>query len=223
MSVARAMASFVGKSDMPPGELARRVGRGARSAVGVHGFQLGGFIVEGGKSDSDRVSPLVARLNFPNEWRFVLVIPTDSKGRHSDAERAAFEKLSPIPHAVTADLCRLTLLGMLPAIAERDFQAFSESLFEFGTKVGECFSSSQGGVYASPLAGAVVETCRRHGIRGVAQSSWGPTLVAVSDSRFHAEWLAARLRDSLATASIETMCVTANNLGARTDVLGITS
>jgi beta-RFAP synthase len=219
MSVARALAAFVGKSDLPPHELARRVGRGCRSAIGVYGFQLGGFIVEGGKSKQSIVSPLVARLSFPEDWQFVLVVPSDSLGRHGAAERDAFASLAPIQPAVTAELCRLTLLGILPAVAECDFQSFGESLIEFGAKVGECFSSIQGGVYASPLAGAVVDLCTRHGIRGVAQSSWGPTLAIVTDSRFRAEWIAARLRDGLPDGAAEILCTAANNLGAKTEVV----
>src|SRR5262245_46849368 len=182
MSVARTLAAFLGRSDMSQEQLARMVGRGARSAIGVHGFQLGGFIVEGGKTDKNAVSPLVARLNFPDDWHFLLVID-DSKGRHGAAEREAFERLAPMSPDLTATLCRLTLLGMLPAVAERNFASFNESLAEFGRRVGECFALQQGGIFTSPLAGAVLDELARHGMRGVAQSSWGPTLAAVCDSR----------------------------------------
>lgn len=219
MAVAKALSIWAGRSDMSPDELARRIGRGARSAIGVHGFNCGGFIVEGGKSDLSRISPLVARHHFPDDWHFVLVIPSDSQGRHGAAEREAFENLAPIPSAATADLCRLTMLGMLPAIAERDLQAFSEALVEFGAKVGQCFSSIQDGVYGSPLAGAVVDLCLRHGIRGVAQSSWGPSLAAVTDSRFRAEWLAARLLDSIGAEHAQLICTPANNSGAKIEVV----
>lgn len=219
MAVARSLAAVIGKSDMQPEELAQRVGRGGRSAIGVHGFQHGGLIVEGGKRDTSRVSPLVARLHFPPDWHFVLIIPQDLKGIHGPAEREAFDGLAPIPAAVTANLCHLTMLGMLPAVAERDFQAFSESLVEFGRKVGECFAAQQGGVYASPLAGAVIDILLRHGIRGIAQSSWGPTLCAVTDSRFRAEWIAARLRDSLPAPAAEILCSAANNYGANIEIV----
>ena len=219
MAVGRALAAFIGKSDMPAEELARRVGRGCRSAIGVHGFQLGGFIVEGGKTDVSQVSPLIARLNFPSDWHFVLIIPTDTKGLHGPAEHEAFDGLTSIPPSMTADLCRLTMLGMLPAIAERNFQAFSESLVEFGRKVGECFAAHQGGTYASPLAGAVVDLLLQHGIRGITQSSWGPTLAACADSRFRAEWLSARLLDSLDPAQVRITVAPANNLGARVEII----
>lgn len=219
MAVAKALSIWANRSDMAPEELAGRVGRGTRSAIGVHGFNCGGFIVEGGKTDPSRVSPLVARLNFPSDWRFVLIVPKDSKGLHGSAEREAFNGLTSIAPAVTADLCRLTLLGMLPAIAERNIQAFSESLVEFGRKVGECFAEYQGGVYASPMAGTVIDLLLRYGIRGVAQSSWGPTLCAVAESAFHAEWVAARLGDELEPSVAQILVTPANNLGARTEVV----
>jgi beta-ribofuranosylaminobenzene 5'-phosphate synthase len=219
MSVARALAAFVGRSDATPDELAGRVGRGGRSAIGVHGFQLGGFIVEGGKSESSGISPVVARLNFPDDWHFVLIIADDAQGHHGPAEAEAFDRLQSIDASVTADLCRLTLLGLLPAVADRDFAAFSAALVEFGRKVGECFAPFQGGVYSSPLAGAVLESLEGHGMRGIAQSSWGPTLAIPTDSRFRAEWLAARLTDQL-PAGTTILCTTANNLGAKVEVLG---
>jgi beta-RFAP synthase len=220
MSVARALATWIDRSDMPADELAGRVGRGARSAIGVHGFQVGGFLVDAGKRADTEIAPLVARLTFPAEWHVVLIIPKNSQGLHGAAERDAFDSLAAIPPDVTADLCRLTLLGLLPAVAERNFQAFSESLVEFGWKVGECFAAHQGGVYASPLAGAVVEGLLGHGIRGIAQSSWGPTLAAVTDSRFRAEWLAARLADTISPAQADIVCTAANNRGAKVEIVG---
>lgn len=222
MAVARALAAFVGKPEMPATELACRVGRGTRSAVGVHGFQVGGFIVEGGKKSLDQISPLIARLNFPADWHFVLITPTDSEGLHGPAEREAFEGLPPIPPAVTADLCRLTLLGILPAVAGHDFDSFSESLVEFGRKVGESFTDCQGGIYTSPLAGATIDLLHEHGIRGIAQSSWGPTLAAVVESRFRAEWIASRLSDSLSPDKARILCTPANNLGAKIEVVNRT-
>jgi beta-RFAP synthase len=219
MAVARAMAAFCGRPELPPEELARRVGRGGRSALGVHGFQRGGFLVEGGKRDASSIAPLVAALQFPAEWRFVLVIPSRSKGLHGAAERDAFEGLAPIAPEVTANLTRLTLLGMLPAIAESDFPAFSECLFEFGQKVGRCFAACQGGVFSTPFAAAVAEAIRARGLRGVAQSSWGPTICAVTSSELEARWLAARLPDSLGDLNAQLVCTPANQHGAKVEVI----
>jgi beta-RFAP synthase len=219
LSVARAISLWAGTSDATAAELARRVGRGRRSGIGVHGFHIGGFIVDGGKRERDAISPLVARLEFPAEWHFVLVIPTGTRGLHGDAEREAFAALQSVAPSVTADLCRLTLLGLLPTLADRDHDAFSECVFEFGRKVGECFARLQGGTYSHALADPVIEFLHRNGVRGVAQSSWGPTLCAVTDSRFRAEWIAARLTDMIGVGSADVVCTPANNVGARTRLL----
>jgi beta-RFAP synthase len=48
LSVAKAIAVEMGHEEWPAVELARRVGRGKRSAVGIHGFELGGLIIEAG-------------------------------------------------------------------------------------------------------------------------------------------------------------------------------
>jgi beta-RFAP synthase len=216
MAVARCLVAFLGRSDRSPAQLARSVGRGRRSAIGVHGFQMGGFVVEGGKRESDAISPLVARMHFPEDWQFVLVIG-GSKGHHGSAEREAFERLAPIGGELTAKLCQLTMLGMLPSIADHDYPAFAGALSEFGRRVGECFAAQQGGTYTSPLAGVVLDTLARYGVHGVAQSSWGPTLAAVCDSRFRAEWIAARLT-SVLPASTQIFCASPNNLGARIEV-----
>ena len=108
-------------------DLARRVGRGLRSGLGVHGFERGGFLVEAGKS-STALAPLVAHSAFPEDWRIVLVIPPHHVGLHGVPEKEAFTQLAAAPtnRDQTDALCRLTLLGMLPALQEHDVQAFGE-------------------------------------------------------------------------------------------------
>src|SRR6185369_9528121 len=45
LAVSRALAELAGEPEVPAVELARRVGRGLRSAIGIHGFEHGGFLV----------------------------------------------------------------------------------------------------------------------------------------------------------------------------------
>src|SRR5262249_35589082 len=75
LAVAKALAVACGHNDWDSVELARRAGRGPRSGVGVHGFQHGGFIVEGGKHDQSQLSPLLAHCDVPEGWRVVLALP----------------------------------------------------------------------------------------------------------------------------------------------------
>ena len=178
--------------------LARRVGRGLRSALGAHGFEQGGLLVEAGKTAANRLAPLVARMPFPEAWRLVLVLPGEGCGGeiHGDREVEAFAQLATRPaSSVRTDLlCRLVLMGILPALVEHDLEAFSEAVNEYNRQVGEAFAPVQGGIYASPRVAELVAFVRAQGVAGVGQSSWGPTVFAVVADTDHAEFLAAQLR-----------------------------
>jgi len=195
LAVARALASAAGRPDLDAVELARRVGRGERSALGVHGFAVGGFLVEAGKCASEAVAPLVARMEFPDSWRVVLARPPGPSGLHGTAERQAFEQLEDLgrSEAQTDALCRLILLNLLPALAEQDLTGFGDSLHEFNARAGESFAAIQGGRYASPRVAELVSFLRREGIRGVGQSSWGPAVFAVTEDEEQAHALVGRL------------------------------
>ena len=181
LAVAKGIAVETGH-DWPATELAARVARGERSAIGVHGFALGGLIVEGGKRPGDAVSPLVGRYAFPDDWAVVLVAPPGPADWHGGRERQAFARLSelgPGPTETNA-LCRLVLTGILPGLASADLEAFGEAVYEFNARVGDGFAPAQGGRYASPAVADLVARLRARGVRGVGQSSWGPTVFAVA-------------------------------------------
>ncbi len=196
LAVARALAVAAGLPGLGAVELASRVGRGLRSALGVHGFSGGGFLVESGKQSEQGVSPLLVRLPFPDAWRVVIALPPGEPGLHGAREREAFHELlgRPSPADTTAVLCRLVLLGMLPALIEADLDAFGEALHDFNARVGEAFAPVQGGTYAGCGVADVVTFVRRQGVRGVGQSSWGPAVFAVVGDEAQAEHLAQQLR-----------------------------
>ncbi|MBL8792332.1 MAG: beta-RFAP synthase [Planctomycetia bacterium] len=180
------------------------LGRGTRSALGIYGFLQGGFLVEAGKADDEAISPLVFCNDFPADWRIVL-IQLPATGLHGSAERQAFAQLQalPIPPAATDTLARLALLGMIPALLDRDLPAFGEALYDFNRRVGELFAPVQGGPYAHPAAAEVVAFLRSRGVHGVGQSSWGPTLFAVIEEA-RAEQLAEEIRRRLDVSVIVT-------------------
>lgn len=246
LSVARALARWVGQPHLSVEELACRVGRGARSAIGIHGFQRGGLLVDGGKrveesvaerraaaeSPSERtalaaseaahrktassIAPLLARVALPDDWRWVLCVPRRGAGLHGDAERDALERLSRTADPRSTDrLCRLALLGLLPAAVGGDFPAFSQALYEFGRCAGECFSSVQGGVYASDEIAGLVEGVRADGTVGVGQSSWGPTVFALAEDASAAAALKRRIEGRLTGGSHQVVVTRTNNEGAR--------
>ncbi len=219
LATARALAeSWNLNCDTPT--LARRVGRGLRSALGIHGFDLGGFLVEGGKRSNDSLSPLLARHAFPEQWRLLLALPGTSEGPmglNGRDEIAAFAglKTGSRARARTDALCRLVLLGMLPSLIERDLEAFGEALFEFNARAGEAFVSSQGGLYASPRIAATVAFLRDQHLRGVGQSSWGPLVFAVVGDEDRAEWTAERLRRHFEWEPSQVWVASACNRGHR--------
>ncbi|HYT87222.1 MAG TPA: beta-ribofuranosylaminobenzene 5'-phosphate synthase family protein, partial [Gemmataceae bacterium] len=215
LAVARALAVAHGL-DLDAVELARRVGRGKRSALGIYGFERGGFLVEAGKRGAEGVAPLAVRLDFPEEWRVVLVLPPWGQGLHGAAEVAALQRLLAQGWSLegTDALCRLALLGMVPALVERDAVAFGEALYDFNRRVGEAFRSVQGGTYAHPRTAEVVAFVRQQGVPGAGQSSWGPTVFAIVDGVAPAEDLARRLRERVGLDAGAVLVTGAANHGA---------
>ena len=194
MAVARAIAELVRLPRHDAEFLACRVKRGLRSALGVHGFERGGFLVEAGKTDERSISPLVARHDFPADWRILLVMPRGLTGAYGPREAESFTRLAmePPDDRTTDSLCRLVLLGMLPALTSCDLAGFGEAVYDFNRRVGEMFRMAQGGVYAHPRIEALVKSLRDAGVKGVGQSSWGPTtfaIVASDQTREVRDWL----------------------------------
>jgi beta-RFAP synthase len=180
LAVAASLHALFERPPASAAHLARSVGRGLRSAVGTYGFEQGGLIVEAGKWREDEISPLVARLELPAAWRFVLLAPRRHTGLHGPHELLAFDSLPAVPKAVTERLAAEVLLHLLPAAAAGDFDQFSDSLYRYGYTAGLCFQTAQHGAFATPDLQQLADNLRAHGIRGVGQSSWGPTLLALT-------------------------------------------
>lgn len=215
LACARTVALALGRSELAVPQLAQVVGRGLRSGIGVHGFAQGGFLVDGGKAASGQVAPLCLRHAFPEDWRVLLALPTAQRGEHGQRERDAFARLAALPIETerTDALCRLTLLGLVPALVERDLAGFAEALYEFNRKVGEMFAPWQGGIYASAWADGIVQTLRRIGACGVGQSSWGPAVFAVGAPDQTRAWQTALAR-ILSSASVQLVETRGDNCGA---------
>ena len=196
-------------------QLAASVERGERSAIGVHGFRLGGLIVEAGKGPGESLGPLVARVALPETWRFVLLRPQHPAGISGHAERQAFAQLPPVPLETTARLRDELYNNLLPAAQAGDFTGFSRSLYTYGLTAGECFAARQGGPFASSTIEQLVTIARRLGVEGVGQSSWGPTLFALLPTHLAAEDFVAELPRHATAVEINTHIAAANQQGAQ--------
>jgi len=169
-----------------------------------------------GKREGQGVAPLVARSVFPEEWRIVLIIPPWGQGLHGDGENAAFHSLvsRQFSATLTDTLCRLALLGMLPALIEHDWHVFGEVIYEFNARVGEAFKPVQKGIYADPRIAELISFIRRQGIPGAGQSSWGPTVFALADDDSRAADLASRIRNQFGLSAQAILSTRACNQGA---------
>jgi len=193
LAVAKALAAATARSDWSSIELARRVGRGERSAIGIHGFDRGGFLVEAGKRAGEEVAPLLTHVLLPPAWRVVLLRPP-APAWHGDRERAAFASAQ---GGEAAALRHLVETALLPAARTGDVAAFGDALHEFNRRAGAPFAAAQGGTYASSAIGELIADLRQHGIRGVGQSSWGPTVFAIVPDSDTALSLVLRYRSRL--------------------------
>lgn len=177
---------------------AARLGRGARSGIGIALFEGGGFVLDGGRGAGDAPPPLLARLPVPADWRVLLLLDPAASGKGGAglagaAERDAFAALPKMPPAIADALCRRVLMGVLPALAEGDLAAFGAALTEVQRAVGDHFAPAQGGRFASARVAAALGRLAALGGTGLGQSSWGPSGFAFAPDPEAAAWLRARL------------------------------
>ena len=215
LAVTAALVALAGRS-ADPVTMARMAGRGARSAVGLWTFALGGLVVEGGRRrGSDDPAPLLVRHAMPEEWRCVLAIPAADPGLSGGAEEAAFADLRPDPER-SAQIAQVVLTSLLPALVERDVTEFGAALTRLQRLVGDAFASAQGGTY-HPRAAGLVDALVRHGAAGAGQSSWGPAVYGVVGSEDEGRALARRLAPDVGDGG-RVEVVPFDNDGARAEV-----
>ena len=196
-----------------------RLGRGARSGLGIGLFADGGLVVDGGRSAAARPPPIVSRLPFPEEWRIILVLDPARQGVNGPSETAAFAALEPFAAARAAENCRLVLLQALPALVERDLKSFGAAIGELQVHIGDYFAPVQGGGrFSSPLVAAAMPVLTRAGACGIGQSSWGPTGFAFAADAARADAAVASLRADTRFAALDIRVCRGLNHGAQIDL-----
>ena len=224
LSIATALAKILDLKASTQ-ELALVMGRMKRTGVGTAIFQKGGFVVDGGRITqngvcvADKFPPLIYRQRFPEEWRFVVAVPDVNKGLASDQEKTAFSQVQPMPAEQVGKMCRLIMLKLLPAIAEKELESFGDALTQIQIITGNAFANVQGGTYSSPASAECIRHMRQLGIQGVGQSSWGPALYGVV-SKEDAKKIRAKIQTYLKkTVGGQVFIAKANNKGATIKVL----
>jgi beta-ribofuranosylaminobenzene 5'-phosphate synthase len=174
-------------------EDARLLDRGARSGVGVALFERGGLAVDAGRGPNTQTPPVVAWVDFPRDWRILLILDPRVEGAHGEEERRAFAGLPRFPSEAASEICRCTLMQILPGAAEMDIAAFGEGVARIQEILGDHFAPVQGGGrFISVPVGRIAARLRALGAHGIGQSSWGPTGFAFASDPDHAQFLARR-------------------------------
>ncbi|MFI3155714.1 MAG: GHMP kinase [Methylococcaceae bacterium] len=156
-------------------EIAAVTDRGLRSGIGIGVFERGGLVVDGGRGEKTITPPVLAHMDVPDDWRFILVFDQRGQGLHGQQEIQAFKELPPFPRQEASRLCYLLLMQGLPAVAENDIVKFGDVITQLQRSVGEHFSSAQGGVFTSPEVAAAMQWLEQQGAVAIGQTSWGPT------------------------------------------------
>lgn len=206
--------------DVDAFQLARVMGRGHRSSIGIGAFQRGGFLVDGGHfTGADTPSPIIVQRCPPADWQFVVVMPEIRPGLSGEEEDQAFVEM-PRPSATHAgQIARLLVMKMLPALEEGNIVPFGEALTEIQRLVGDTFAPVQGGRYANPISARLISYLLEHGGLAAGQSSWGPTVYGLVQGEEAALGLTDRLRGFPAEHPITTFRSRVACTGARTIVM----
>jgi beta-ribofuranosylaminobenzene 5'-phosphate synthase len=207
-----------------PWEIALVMGRCRRSGIGVEALLSGGFIVDAGhrtdRAGSERRPTIVWRRAFPAQWRFVIAVPDAVHGLSGGSEEAVFERLAPAVR-ISEEVCRLTQIGVMPALVEEEIEEFGRALTAVDRKTGEYFSDLQGGIYGNGATSRTIDALLGAGAHGAGQSSWGPAVYGLTRAS-EAERVAADVRQSLRAAgdAADVFICRGRNTGALVDVAG---
>lgn len=200
--------------------IGRIVGRGGTSGIGVAAFQQGGFIVDGGHPKSEKSKflpssasqasppPVIARYDFPEDWKILLVIPRFEDRVSGKKEVNIFQEYCPIPLPEVEELSHLLLMKMMPAVVEGDLDTFGEAL---NSIQGIGFKRIEN-MLQNPVIGKIMESLRSAGAAGAGMSSFGPTVYAVTDT--NSKGLKSAAEDVLGSIDREIILTNAQNQGA---------
>ena len=203
---------------LSPQDIAARLGRGARSGIGIATFEHGGAVLDSGPRDG-ALPALVARAPFPRGWRAILIFDPSAEGLAGTGEIEAFERLPAFPERETDALWRRATDEALPAIASADFDTFAEQVGNLQARMGAYFAPLQGGPYLSPGVADALHWLGGQGIKGLGQSSWGPTGFAFVASEEEGEALIGGLRAATSDWKLRFALAKGRNEGARIEPL----
>lgn len=169
-------------------ELSSIVGRGGTSGIGTYTHDLGGFILDGGHSKEEKPlflpsgaseakpATLIARYDFPEEWKILIAIPEIEKHMEGDDEVDVFQTYCPLPKEEVEQVSHLILMNLVPFMIEKDIKNFGWSISQL-QNVG--FNKLEHSLDDSYLP--TMKAIEDAGAYGVGISSFGPVLYTIFD------------------------------------------
>jgi beta-ribofuranosylaminobenzene 5'-phosphate synthase len=207
-------------------ELALLVGRGGTSGIGTAAFEFGGFIIDGGhgfgkngeKTDfrpsaasrGVRPPPIIARYDFPKDWKILLAVPNLPAGASGIKETDIFRTSCPVPVEEVRILSHEILMRMLPGLIEKDLELFGSSVNAIQS-LG--FKKIETGLQPKEIP-ELIRKMRSAGAACAGMSSFGPAVYAIGDSDMRAVEREARLYMNN-HAGGTTLITSARNRGAQ--------
>lgn len=193
----------------------RSLGRGVRSGVGRAVFEEGGFVVDAGHDpdtprSARRVPPVAVRHELPSDWRFVVAFP-DGEGAHGEDEERRMERVVGADEGIADSVRRELVARILPGASEGDASLFGAGVAELDRLNGVWYTEEQDGVYDSSSAPIVEEFAAHSSVTGAGQSSWGPSVYAVTTSE--------DAEDVASSVGVPTLVASPDNVGARVSLL----
>ena len=182
--------------DITDTEIARCLGRGRRSGIGIYAFGGGGILIDAGIK-GDNLPTLIFRHSFPEPWRILLLMVKGKNGLHGDREQTAFGQLPQFSKSCAGALSRSVVMKLMPSVIEQDFTSFSQAVQKLQDTMKNYFSSVQEQKTSAINSEKLLEYLNKQGIKGTGQTSWGPTTFAITESHAQAEVLKAELIDYL--------------------------
>ncbi|MBU4535861.1 MAG: hypothetical protein KKF16_08615 [Euryarchaeota archaeon] len=176
--------------ELETNKMGQMVGRGGTSGIGVGAFSHGGFIVDGGHKIKEKTGflpssasnasppPLIARYDFPEDWKLVLAIPDIKERISGSKEINIFQNYCPIPLREVETLSHIILMKMMPAVLEHDLDDFGEAI---NTIQNIGFKQIERKLQHK-LISEICESMLEAGAAGAGMSSFGPTTYAITDN-----------------------------------------
>jgi beta-ribofuranosylaminobenzene 5'-phosphate synthase len=211
--------------------LTRLVERGGTSGIGWKGFEIGGFILDGGhefgkgkeketflpSSASISAGPALTifRHNIPENWRFILVIPDVKKGAFGDEEISIFQKHAPIPREEVNEVSHQILMKIIPGIIKNDLKCFGEGIKRIqsiGFKKVEINLQHD-------IVKNLMEYFEDYGLKAYGMSSFGPSVVGIVESDSEAEELLKQVQKNQINGGGHIYICKPNNTGAKIEFI----